>query len=81
MARYSLKAMLIVMAASFALAGCVGADSSAFVVCPKTQPVSKCITVTSGIKCRPGPGIPSGAPIKCTHDIKAVRRYGQNNNF
>ncbi len=74
MARYSLKAMLIVMAASFVLAGCVGAGSNAFVVCPKTQPLSKCTSVTSGMKCGPGPGIQSGAPIKCTHDVKAVRR-------
>ena len=74
MARYSLKAMLIVMTASFTLAGCVGADSSAFVVCPKTQPLGKCTIVTSGIKCGPGPGNPSGAPIKCTHDVNAVRR-------
>ena len=74
MARYSLKAMLIVTAAFFALSGCVGVDSNVFVVCPKTQPLIKCTTVTSGIKCRPGPGIPSGAPIKCTQDGKAVRR-------
>ena len=65
MPKYSLKALLIVMAAAFALSGCVGAGSSAFVVCPKTQPLGKCTTVTSAMKCGPGPGTPGSAPIKC----------------
>jgi hypothetical protein len=65
MPKYPLKAMLVVLATAFALVGCAGAGSSAYVFCGKTQPVSGCKTVSSSMKCLPQDGYPGGARIKC----------------
>ncbi len=65
MSQDSMKAMLFIAAGAFILAGCAGAGSSAFVVCAKTQPLLNCKQVTAGMNCKPGPGTPGSAPIKC----------------
>ena len=64
MPKYSLKAMLVVIAATFALAGC--ASPGAFIMCENSgQPIGKCKTVTSGMKCLPQDGGAGGALVKC----------------
>lgn len=64
MPKYSLKAMLIVIAAAFTLAGC--ASPGAYTFCENSgQPIGKCKTVTSGMKCRPQDGGAGGSIIKC----------------
>lgn len=66
MSTYSIKAMLLTIAAAFILAGCAGAGSSSYVFCEGSgQPIGNCKTVTSGMKCRPMDGGPGGALVKC----------------
>ena len=66
MSHYSMKAMPIVIAAGFALAGCAAAGSSAYIFCENSgQPIGKCKTVTSGMKCLPQNGGAGGSLIKC----------------
>ena len=65
MSQYSMKAMLLIAACAFTLAGCAGGQSSAFVMCPKTQPLLSCKQISAGMKCTTGPGTPGSAPIKC----------------
>ena len=58
--------MRVVLAAAFALAGCTGAGTSSFIMCENSgQPIGKCKTVTSGMKCRPQDGGPGGSLVKC----------------
>ncbi len=66
MSQYSMKATLLIAVCTFVLAGCASAGSSAYIFCENSgQPIGKCKTVTSGMKCLPQNGGAGGSLIKC----------------